>query len=124
MAEQPDLFDLNDSKTIGLFKDKTPDNVITESYHIQAKSYYYGLADKSTKSKHKGVSKKGINKMATNLYMPALEGSLLDDPIDRSLLSEQEANSLAMRTKADPMTLVYQDCLFGKEVFYAKNIGI
>ena len=62
--------------------------------------------------------------MATNSYMPALEGSLLDDPIDRSLLSEQEANNLAMRTEADPMTLVYQDCLFGKEVFYAKNVGI
>ncbi|CAG8808468.1 14619_t:CDS:2, partial [Cetraspora pellucida] len=91
MAERPDLFDLNDSKTIGLFKDETPGNVITESYHIRAKSYHYVLADKSTKSKHKGVSKKGINEMATNLYMPVLEGSLLDDPIDRSLLSEQEA---------------------------------
>ena len=58
--------------------------------------------------------------MATNSYMPALEGSLLDDLIDRSLLSEQEA----MRTEADPMTLVYRDCLFGNEVFYAKNVGI
>ena len=29
-----------------------------------------------------------------------------------------------MRTKADPMTLVYWDCLFGKEVFYAKNVSI
>ena len=66
MAERPDLFDLNDSKTIGLFKDETPGNVITESYHIRAKSYYYVLADKSTKSKHKGVCKKGINKIATN----------------------------------------------------------
>ncbi|CAG8762896.1 30_t:CDS:2, partial [Cetraspora pellucida] len=91
MAERPDLFDLNDSKTIGLFKDETLGNVITESYHIWAKSYHYVLADKSTKSKHKGVSKKGINEMAMNSYMPALEGSLLDDPIDRSLLSEQEA---------------------------------
>ena len=96
MAERPDLFDLNDSKTIGLFKDETPDNVITESYHIWAKSYHYVLADKSTKSKHKGVSKKGINEMATNSYMLALKGPLLDDPIDRSLLSEQEANNLAM----------------------------
>src|SRR5260363_65181 len=59
MAEQLDLFDLNDSKTIGLFKDETPGNVITESYHIRAKSYHYVLADKSTKSKYKGVSKKG-----------------------------------------------------------------
>ena len=124
MAKRPDLFDLNESKTIGLFKDETPGNMITESYHIRAKSYHYVLADKFTKSKHKGVSKKGINEMATNSYMPALEGSLLDDLIDRSLLSEQEANNLAMRTEADPMTLVYQDCLFGKEVFYAKNVDI
>ena len=29
-----------------------------------------------------------------------------------------------MRTEADPMTLIYLDCLFGKEVFYAKNVGI
>src|SRR6185437_2273514 len=78
MAERPDLFDLNDSKTIGLFKDETLDNVITESYYIRAKSYHYVLADKSTKSKHKGVSKKGINEMATNSYMPALKGSLPD----------------------------------------------
>ena len=70
--------------------------MITEFYHIQAKSYYYVLADKTTQSKHKGVSKKGINEMATNSYMLALEGSLLDDLIDRSLLSEQEANNLAM----------------------------
>jgi hypothetical protein len=124
MAERPDLFDLNDSKTIGLFKDETPDSVITESYHIRAKSYHYVLADKSTKSKHKGVSKKGINEMATNSYMPTLEGSLLDDPIDISLLSEEEVKNLAMRTEADPMTLVYRDCLFGNEVFHAKNVGI
>ncbi|CAG8781219.1 2226_t:CDS:1, partial [Rhizophagus irregularis] len=38
----------------------------------------------------------------------------------KSSLTEQEA----MRTEADPMTLVYRDCLFGKEVFYAKNDGI
>ncbi|CAG8825522.1 6099_t:CDS:2, partial [Cetraspora pellucida] len=107
-------------QTIGLFKDETPGNMITESYHIRAKSYHYVLADKSTKSKHKGVSKKSINEMAMNSYMPALEGSLLDDPIDRSLLSEQEA----MRTEADPIILVYRDCLFNKEVFYAKNVGI
>src|SRR5256714_10500463 len=35
MAEHPDLFD---AKTIGLFKDETPGNVITESFHIRAKS--------------------------------------------------------------------------------------
>ncbi|GBC38338.1 uncharacterized protein LOC107456431 [Rhizophagus irregularis DAOM 181602=DAOM 197198] len=119
MAEHPDLFDLNDSKTIGLFKDETPDSVITESFHIRAKSYHYVLADKSTRSKHKGVSKNGMEEMAIDTYMPSLEGSLLDDPIDKSSLSEQEA----MRADADPMTLVYRDCLFGKEVFHAKNVG-
>jgi hypothetical protein len=120
MAERSDLFDLNDTKTIGLFKDETPGNVITESFHIRAKSYHYVLADKSTKSKHKGVSKKGMGEMAIDTYMPSLEGSLLDNPIDKSSLSEQEI----MRAEADPMTLVYRDCLFGKEVFHAKNVGI
>ncbi|GBB94053.1 hypothetical protein RclHR1_22800003 [Rhizophagus clarus] len=119
MAKRPDIFDLNDSKTIGLFKDETPDSVITESFHIRAKSYHYVLANKSTRSKHKGVSKKCMEEMATDTYMITLEGSLLDDPIDKSSLSEQEA----MRADADPMTLVYQDCLFGKEVFHAKNVG-
>uniref|UniRef100_U9SPY6 Uncharacterized protein n=1 Tax=Rhizophagus irregularis (strain DAOM 181602 / DAOM 197198 / MUCL 43194) TaxID=747089 RepID=U9SPY6_RHIID len=61
-----------------------------------------------------------MNEMATDTYMPSLERSLLNDPIDKSSLTEQEA----MRTEADPMTLVYRDCLFGKEVFYAKNDGI
>ncbi|GBC01025.1 hypothetical protein RclHR1_40320001 [Rhizophagus clarus] len=102
MAEHPDLFDLNDTKTIGLFKDETPSNVITESFHIRAKSYHYVLANKSIRSKHKGVSKKGMEEMATDIYMPSLEGSLLDDPIDKSSLSEQEA----MRADADPMTQV------------------
>ena len=54
MAERSDIFDLNNSKTIGLFKDETPDSVITESMHIRSKLYHYVLADKSTKSKHKG----------------------------------------------------------------------
>jgi len=62
--------------------------VITESFHIWAKSYHYVLADKSTKSKHKGVSKKGMGEMAIDTYMPDLEGSLLDDLIDKSSLSE------------------------------------
>ena len=88
MAERPDLFNLNRDQTVGKFKDEIPGNVITESYHIRAKSYHYVLADKSTQSKHKGVSKKGMGEMATDSYMPTLEGSLLDDPIDRSLLSE------------------------------------
>ena len=44
MAEQPDLFNLNGDQTVGKFKDETLGNVITESYHIQAKSYHYVLA--------------------------------------------------------------------------------
>ena len=116
MAERPDLFDLNNSKTIGLFKDETPGNVITESMHIQAKLYHYVLAErepngKTTNSKHKGVSKKGMCEMATDTYFPSLGGTLLDDPVDEAKIF-------------DPMTQVYRDCLFGKEVFYAKNVGI
>jgi hypothetical protein len=61
-----------------------------------------------------------MGEMAIDTYMPSLEGSLLDNPIDKSSLSEQEI----MRTEADPMTLVYRDCLFGKEVFHAKTVGI
>ena len=34
MAERPDIFNLDDSKTIGLFKDECPDKVISESMHI------------------------------------------------------------------------------------------
>ncbi|RGB31265.1 hypothetical protein C1646_764259 [Rhizophagus diaphanus] len=109
MAERPDLFDLNDTKTIGLFKNETPGNVITESYYIHAKSYHYVLADKSTKSKHKGVSKKGMSDMATSTYFPTLGGSLLDEQVPVAEIF-------------DPMTQVYQDCLFGNEVFYAKNV--
>ncbi|CAG8834316.1 14609_t:CDS:1, partial [Cetraspora pellucida] len=118
MKERPDLFNLNSDTTIGKYKDETPDSVITESYHIQGKAYYYVLANKSTTSKHKGVSKKSMSEIAINSYMPTLEGFLLDDLIDRSLLSKQEA----MQTETDPMTLVYRDCLFDKEVFYAKNV--
>src|SRR5205814_6773738 len=71
-------------------------NVITESFHIRAKSYHYVLADKTTQSKHKGVSKKDMGEMAEKTY------------------PESES----------PMTQVYWDCLFGNKVFYAKNVGI
>ncbi|CAB4416057.1 unnamed protein product [Rhizophagus irregularis] len=111
MAERPDLFDLNDTKTIGLFKDETPGNVITESYHIRAKSYHYVLADKSTKSKHKGVSKKGMSDMAKDTYFPSLGGTLLDDTVEKDEIF-------------DPMTQVYRDCLFENNIFYAKNVGM
>src|SRR5437764_5619316 len=52
--------------------------------------------DKTTQSKHKGVSKKGMGEMAEKTY------------------PESES----------PMTQVYRDCLFGNKVFYAKNVGI
>src|SRR5215472_1511145 len=61
-----------------------------------------------------------MNDMAVETYMPSLEGSLLDDPIDKATLTEQEA----MQFEANPMNLVYWDCLFGKEVFHVKNVGI
>ncbi|GBB93457.1 hypothetical protein RclHR1_21790003 [Rhizophagus clarus] len=54
MAKRPDIFDLNDSKTIRLFKDETTGSMITESFHINSKLYHYILADKSTNSRHKG----------------------------------------------------------------------
>ncbi|RGB24310.1 hypothetical protein C1646_773266 [Rhizophagus diaphanus] len=80
-------------------------------FAINGDSYHYVLADKTTKSKHKGVSKKGMGEMATDTYFPSLGGTLLDNPIDQSEVF-------------DPMTLVYRDCLFGKEVFHAKNVSI
>src|SRR5438105_5029310 len=95
MAERPDIFDLNDSKILGLMKDECPGKVITESIHIRAKTYHYAISDKSTKSKHKGVSKGGMEIMAKNTY----------------------PNSIS------PMTQVYRDCLFENKVFNAKNIG-
>jgi len=110
MTERPDIFDLNDSKTLGLFKDECPGKIITESIHIRAKTYHYTISDGSTRSKHKGVSKAGMNEMATNTYFPSLGGSMLDDPVPPNKIF-------------DPMTQVYRDCLFGNEVFYAKNIG-
>lgn len=82
------------------------------------------MADKTIKSKHKGVSKKGIGEIAIDIYFLSLRGSLLDDLVDRSLMSEQEARDLVIRTEAGPITLIYRDCLFRKEVFYAKNMGI
>jgi hypothetical protein len=84
MSERPDLFNLNGDQTVGKFKDETPGNVITESYHIRAKSYHYVLADKTTNSRHKGVSKKGMGEMATDTYFPSLGGTLLDDPVNET----------------------------------------
>ncbi|CAI2200224.1 13841_t:CDS:1, partial [Funneliformis geosporum] len=40
--------------------------------------------------------KKGMDEMATDSYMPTLEGSLLNNPVDRSSLSKQEARDLTM----------------------------
>src|SRR5438552_19083085 len=88
MAERPDIFDLTDSKTIGLFKDECPGKIITESFHIRAKTYHYVISDGSTRSKHKGVSKGGMNDLAinvnTNTYDQKLGGTLLDDTVPES----------------------------------------
>ncbi|UZO27485.1 uncharacterized protein OCT59_019678 [Rhizophagus irregularis] len=111
MVERPDLFDLNDIKTIGLFKNETPGNVITESYHIRAKSYHYVLADKFTKSKYKGISKKGMSDMAKDTYFPSLGRTLLDDTVEKDEIF-------------DPITQVYRDCQFENNIFYAKNVGM
>jgi len=96
MSERPDLFDLNDSKVIGLMKDECPNNIITEAFHLRSKLYHLVFADKTSKSKHKGVSKGGMKEMAQNAF-----------PND-----------------SDPMTQVYRECLFNNKVYYAKNIGI
>src|SRR6185436_13943565 len=110
MAERSDIFDLDDSKTIDLYKDECPGKIITESIHIRAKTYHYVISDGSTRSKHKEVSKSGMNEMAKNTYFQSLGGSLLDDPVPENKI-------------VDLMTLIYRDCFFNNEVFYAKNIG-
>jgi hypothetical protein len=92
MSERPDIFDLNDSKTIGLFKDECPDNIIKESFHIRAKLYHYVLVDKSSKSKHKGVSKSGMKEMAINEFNQKIDNPLPFNP-------ENEINN--------PMTYIY-----------------
>ncbi|CAG8810663.1 12662_t:CDS:2, partial [Cetraspora pellucida] len=102
MTERPNMFDLNNSKIIGLFKDKTSGNVITESYHIRTKSYYYVLADKFIKSKHKRVTKKGMSKMASKTYFSTLGGSLLNETVNKAEIF-------------NPITQVYHDCFFRNE---------
>ncbi len=62
--------------------------------------------------------------MVTNTYMLFLKGFLLNNLIDRSLLSEQEAKKLAMWNEVNLITLIYQDCFFDKEIFHNKNVGI
>ncbi len=42
-----------------------------------------------------------------DLYMLTLEGSLLDNLINKILLLEEKAKDLIIQTEADPMTLVY-----------------
>jgi len=79
-----------------------------EVFATRAKTYHYVLADGSNKSKHKGVSKTGMTSVASNTYSPTLGGSLLDETVSETF---------------DPMTQLYCDCLFGKEVFTAKNVG-
>ncbi|GBB98998.1 hypothetical protein RclHR1_03390014 [Rhizophagus clarus] len=116
MDKRPDLFNLNGDQTVGKYKDETPGNTISLSTHIRAKLYHYVLAErkpdgKTTNSKHKGVSKKDMCEMATNTYFSSLGRTLLDDLVDKAKIF-------------DPMTQVYLNCLFGKEVFYAKNVGI
>ncbi|GBB85763.1 hypothetical protein RclHR1_01220059 [Rhizophagus clarus] len=107
-------------KTEDIYKDMAERQIYLISMIPKLLDYSRMRPLSSTRSKHKGVSKKGMEEMATDTYMPSLLASLTDDPIDKSSLSEQEAS---MRADADPMTLVYRDCLFGNKVFHAKNIG-
>ncbi|RHZ85662.1 hypothetical protein Glove_63g17 [Diversispora epigaea] len=104
MTERPDIFDLNDSKVIGLFKDKYLDKIIKESIHIRAKAYHYIISDSSIiRSKYKRISKLSMNEMAKNTYFPSLGGSLLDDIVPTNEIF-------------DPMIQVYQNYIFGKKI--------
>src|SRR5277367_4763526 len=47
MTERPDIFDLDNSKTLELFKDECFGKVILESMNIRAKTYYYIILDRS-----------------------------------------------------------------------------
>ena len=49
-----------------------------------------------------------MTSVASNTYSPTLGGSLLDETVSETF---------------DPMTQLYRDCLFGEEVFTAKNVG-
>src|SRR5438128_8546152 len=104
MAERPDIFDLTDSKTLGLFKYECPGKIITESFHIRAKTYHYVISDKTTRSKHKGVSKGGMTEMAKNSF-----NQKTSDPLPFHPINEID----------DPLTYVYWKCLFEDEVFHA-----
>ncbi|PKK64489.1 hypothetical protein RhiirC2_716242 [Rhizophagus irregularis] len=89
MAERPDLFNLNGDQAVGKFKDKTPGNVITESYHIRAKSYHYVLIDKTTKSKYKGITTLPYNHWRIRAYKNMVKDSI----------SHEEAEKRAIRVK-------------------------
>ena len=99
---------LKNTKVISLFKDESCETIMEEVFATRAKTYHYVLADGSNKSKHKGVSKTGMTSVASNTYSPTLGGSLLDETVSETF---------------DPMTQLYRDCLFGEEVFTAKNVG-
>ena len=88
---------LKNAGVIGKFKDECPTYSMSEFYGIRAKLYHYVLENGNVSSRHKGVSKMGMQNTANNMIVPE----------DK---------------QCDPMTLLYRDCLFeGKEV-YAKNV--
>ena len=64
----------------------------------------------NTASKYKKISKMGMNNTANNTFYPSLTGNLLTDPIPKN-------------EQLDLITLLYKDCLFGGEEYYAMNVG-
>jgi hypothetical protein len=101
---------LKNAGVIGKFKDECPTYSMSEFYGIRAKLYHYVLENGEVSSRHKGVSKMGMQNTANNTFIPTLAGNLFSDPIP-----EDE--------QYDPMTLLYRDCLFEGNELYAKNVG-
>ncbi|PKK63102.1 hypothetical protein RhiirC2_717220 [Rhizophagus irregularis] len=91
---------LKNAGVIGKFKYECPDYIMSEFFGIRAKLYHYVLENGSVGSRHKGVSKMGMENTARNNMPIAANGE-----------------------QYDPMTLLYRECLFGEKQIYAKNVG-
>lgn len=95
------------TKVIGKFKDECSGYVMEEVYAIRAKLYHYVSADMSIKS---GVNKLDIKVTANNIFDPSLAGNIFVDSIPEN-------------EQADPMTLLYKDCLFEGEAITQKMLA-
>uniref|UniRef100_U9ULN4 DNA-directed DNA polymerase n=1 Tax=Rhizophagus irregularis (strain DAOM 181602 / DAOM 197198 / MUCL 43194) TaxID=747089 RepID=U9ULN4_RHIID len=91
---------LKNAGVISKFKDECPDYIISEFFGIRAKLYHYVLENGSIGSRHKGISKMGMENTARN-----------------------NMSITAIGEQYDPLTLLYRECLFDKKQIYAKNVG-